>query len=63
MRKQQHWSGFEGLPNFEYLEKRVIELNALENEELKIIGEAGKSKKEEVDFQEVKALHKKHHVD
>ncbi len=49
--------------DFEYLQKRAVELNTLENEELKIIGEAGKSKKEEVDFQEVKALHKKHHVD
>ena len=47
---------------FEYLHTRAYELDTLDDETLKRIGEVARLKKEEVDSQEVKALHKKHHV-
>lgn len=47
----------------DYLEKRARELYELPKEELQILGEAGKDKKEAVDFDEVKKLHRKHKVD
>lgn len=46
-----------------YLIKRTKELADLPAEELERLGEAGKEKKEEVDAQEIKELHKKHFVD
>ncbi len=47
----------------EYLEARVRELDALPDEELRALGEAGKEKKEELDEAEVKNLHRKYRVD
>ena len=47
----------------EYLEKRAREMYALSDEEIQKLGEAGKDKKDEVEFREVKALHRKHKVD
>lgn len=47
----------------EYLETRVRELEQLPIGELQKLGEAGKDKKESVDFDEVKKLHRKHKVD
>ncbi len=47
----------------EYLEKRAKEMYTLSDEELKKLGEAGKEKKEVLDTQEIKKLHRKHKVD
>ena len=46
----------------EYLSNRVNELEQLPDAELKLLGEAGKEKKESVDQEEVKKLHVKHNV-
>ena len=46
-----------------YLEQRTQELLALDMNELKKLGEAGKDKKEDAEFREVKKLHRKHKVD
>ena len=46
-----------------YLEKRAKEMYTLPDEELKKLGEAGKEKKEVLDTQEIKKLHRKHKVD
>lgn len=46
----------------EYLSNRVNELEQLSDVELKLLGEAGKEKKESVDQEEVKKLHVKHNV-
>ena len=47
----------------EYLEKRAREMYDLSDEEVQKLGEAGKDKKDEVEFREVKKLHRKHKVD
>jgi len=47
----------------EYLETRAREIYELDEDEIQKLGEAGKDKKDEVEFSEVKALHKKHKVD
>lgn len=47
----------------EYLESRARELEQLPPAELQELGEAGKDKKESVEFDEVKKLHRKHKVD
>lgn len=47
----------------EYLEKRAREMYELSDQEIKELGEAGKDKKDEVEFREVKTLHRKHKVD
>ena len=47
----------------EYLEKRALELLKLSEKELKTRGEAGKKKKEEENFEEVKAIRKLHRVE
>ncbi|MCA9353030.1 HD domain-containing protein [Patescibacteria group bacterium] len=47
----------------EYLEKRTRELWELTDDEVKKLGESGREKKEEEEFREVKALHRKHKVD
>jgi poly(A) polymerase/tRNA nucleotidyltransferase (CCA-adding enzyme) len=46
----------------EYLESRARELDVLEDSELQKLGEAGKEKRDDVEFQEVKKLHRKHKV-
>ncbi len=46
----------------EYLDKRVGELNTLSDEELKKLGVQAKEKKEELEEEEVKELHRKHGV-
>ena len=46
----------------EYLENRAREMYTMTDSEVKKLGEAGKDKKDEVEFREVKALHKKHKV-
>jgi poly(A) polymerase/tRNA nucleotidyltransferase (CCA-adding enzyme) len=46
----------------EYLEKRALELSLLQDEELKELGNKGKSKKEVEEEREVEELRKKHHV-
>jgi len=46
----------------EYLEKRVKELNEIPKEELKKLGEQGKSKKEEIEEGELRKIRKKHGV-
>ncbi len=46
----------------EYLEKRVGELMAMPEKDLKALGEQGKDKKEEADKAEVAKLRQKHHV-
>lgn len=47
----------------EYLEDRARTLYELPEKELQKLGEAGKDKKEAVDFDEVKKLHRKHKVE
>ncbi len=46
----------------EYLEKRAREMYAMSDSEVQKLGEAGKDKKDEAEFREVKALHRKHKV-
>jgi tRNA nucleotidyltransferase (CCA-adding enzyme) len=46
----------------EHLGELVKSLNILENDELKILGERGKEKKEKLDDEEIDKLHKKHGV-
>jgi poly(A) polymerase/tRNA nucleotidyltransferase (CCA-adding enzyme) len=46
----------------EHLSNRVNELEQLSDAELKMLGEAGKEKKESADQEEVKKLHVKHNV-
>ncbi|MAQ77006.1 hypothetical protein CL684_00540 [Candidatus Campbellbacteria bacterium] len=46
----------------EYLEQRTRELYELPDQEIRKLGEAGKDKKEEEEFQAVKKLHRKHKV-
>jgi tRNA nucleotidyltransferase (CCA-adding enzyme) len=46
----------------EYLEKRVIELSKLPNEDLKKLGEKGKERKEEVEEKEIEEIRKRHWV-
>jgi len=46
----------------EYLEKRVAELMAIEDIELRKLGEAGKDRREEEDEAAIQQLRKKHHV-
>lgn len=46
----------------EYLKSRTLELNTLEDNELKTLGEKGKEKKEEVEEGELKEIRKKHKV-
>ncbi len=46
----------------DYLQKRAIELNELGDNELQILGEAGKEKKEDVEEEKVKEIRKKHKV-
>jgi len=46
----------------EHLSELVKSLNMLGNEELKTLGDRGKEKKEELEEEEVKKLHKKHGV-
>ncbi|OGZ03986.1 MAG: hypothetical protein A2648_00060 [Candidatus Lloydbacteria bacterium RIFCSPHIGHO2_01_FULL_41_20] len=45
-----------------YLKKRSIELSKLDEKELKILGEKGKEKKEEVEGQEITEIRKRHWV-
>ena len=47
----------------EYLEKRTRELWELTDDEVKKLGQAGKEKKDEEEFREIKKLHRKHKVD
>ncbi len=46
----------------EYLEKRTLEMYEMSDEEVQKLGEAGKDKKDEEEFQAVKKLHRKHRV-
>lgn len=46
----------------EYLEKRALELLALPEKELEVLGEAGKERRSVADEQEVQKLRRKHHV-
>lgn len=46
----------------EYLEQRLKELDSLSDEELQKKGEAGKEKREDEEYKEIKQLHKKHNV-
>ncbi len=46
----------------EYLKSRTLELNILEDTELKALGEKGKEKKEEVEEGELKEIRKKHKI-
>ena len=46
----------------EYLEQRAREMYAMPDEEIRKLGEAGKEKKEKLDGEEVKRLHRKHKV-
>lgn len=48
--------------NREYLDKKVFELNALSDSELRVLGEKAKKTKEELDDEEVARLHMKHGV-
>lgn len=50
------------LNTVEQLSERVKDLNELEDKDLKMLGEKGKEKKEELDEQEVERLHMKHGV-
>lgn len=50
------------LNTVEILSQRVRELDKLTDKELKILGEQGKDKREELEGEEVKKLHKKHGV-
>ena len=45
-----------------YLEKRAREMYELPDDEIQKLGEAGKDKRDKAEFQEVKALHRKHKV-
>jgi tRNA nucleotidyltransferase (CCA-adding enzyme) len=47
----------------EYLTERTYQLNKLDSNELQSLGEAGKDKKEETDYHQIKKLHRKHKVD
>ena len=47
---------------FEYLAKRGGEMAELSDEDLKLLGEAGKEKKEEVEGKAVAEIRKRHHV-
>jgi len=46
----------------EYLENKARELAELDSPELQVLGEAGKDKRDHVEYQEIKELHKKHKV-
>ena len=46
----------------EYLKQRVKELNRLDDEELRTLGEAGKRKERELEEQELRKLNRKYHV-
>lgn len=46
----------------EYLEKRTLEMYDMSDKDVQKLGEAGKEKKDEIEFREVKALHRKHKV-
>ena len=46
----------------EYLEKRALELLKLSDEDLKVLGEKGKDRRDEEDAAAVEELHAKHHV-
>lgn len=46
----------------EYLDKRTAELLELPDEDLKILGESGKQKREEAEDEEVRQIMAKHHV-
>lgn len=46
----------------EYLEKRAREMELMTDDEVRVLGEAGKEKKDEVEFREVKKLERKHKV-
>lgn len=48
--------------NSEYLKSRTLELNTLEDNTLKELGEKGKEKKEEIEEGELKEIRKKHKV-
>ena len=47
----------------EYLEKRAREVYAMPDDEVQKLGEPGKEKKDDVEYREVKKLHRKHKVD
>ncbi len=47
----------------EYLIQRTLEMYKFSDKEMQKLGEAGKEKKDEIDFFEVMKLHKKHKVD
>ncbi len=47
----------------EYLEKRTREMYDMTDEQVQKLGEAGKDKKDQAEFREVKKLHRKHKVD
>ena len=51
------------LNTLEYLRGQALKLFDLPEEELKKLGQAGKEKKDEEEFREVKKLHRKHKVD
>jgi tRNA nucleotidyltransferase (CCA-adding enzyme) len=46
----------------EYLDKRIMELNVLPEDELKALGQKAKEKKEELEEKEIEVLRKKHGV-
>ena len=48
--------------NYEYLEKRALELAKLSDKKLKELGESGKEKKEEVEEKEIGEIRKRHFV-
>ena len=49
--------------NEQWLKEKVIDLNTLKDKDLQKLGEAGKDKREEKEYQAVKKLHRKHNVD
>jgi putative nucleotidyltransferase with HDIG domain len=51
-----------GINNIEYLKTRALELDKLEDKELRALGEKGKEKKEETEEEEIKKLRGKHGV-